>query len=199
MSDFARLLSATLGDLIALTSEQIEKLEHHYQLLERWNRSLNLTAIRTMEQAVLRHYAESIFLAVQLRTLGTNCSATDIGSGAGFPGFPVAVVLPRWHVTLIESHQRKAVFLRESTRGLDNISVVAKRFEAVPGTFDVALSRAVAWSSIAKLLRSRAKNVALLAARTDAPGITSSADFAWEAPTSPPWDPETVVVIGRST
>ena len=197
MSDFARLLSLTLGDLIALTEEQLQKLEQHYELLERWNRSLNLTAIRTLEQTVVRHYAESIFLAVQVRRLGPNCSVADIGSGAGFPGFPVAVVLPHWHVTLIESHQRKAVFLRESTRGLDNISVVAKRFEAVPGTFDVALSRAVRWSDIEKPLPSRAKHVALLAARADVPQITSSLDFTWDAPVSPPWDCETVALIGE--
>src|SRR4051812_34335761 len=129
MSEFSRLLSEKVGDFVSLTDEQLTRLDQHYQLLERWNRSLNLTAVRTLEQTVTRHYAESIFLAAQLRRLGRACTAADIGSGAGFPGFPVAIVLPHWRVSLVESHQRKAVFLRESIRGTDNITVVAKRFE----------------------------------------------------------------------
>jgi 16S rRNA (guanine(527)-N(7))-methyltransferase RsmG len=199
VSEFASLLSARIQDFISLTGDQLRKLEQHYELLERWNRSLNLTAVRTQEQAVVRHYAESIFLAIQIRNLGRSCTAVDIGSGAGFPGFPVAIVLPEWHVSLVESHQRKAVFLQESARGIDNICVVAKRFEAVPGPFDVGLSRAVAWQTIKKLARSRVRHVALLAAIYDSPPIMSSPEFVWGSPTSPPWDKGTVVLVGCST
>src|ERR1017187_6190482 len=100
----------------------------------RWNRSLNLTAIRSREEAIERHYCESLFLGARLPAGALRIA--DVGSGAGFPGFPVAVLRPECSVTLIESHKRKAVFLREASRTLPNVRVFAKRAEDVGERFD---------------------------------------------------------------
>jgi 16S rRNA (guanine527-N7)-methyltransferase len=67
----------------------------------------------------------------------------DIGSGAGFPGIPVAIYRPELRVDLVESHQRKAVFLREAARILSNVCVLPRRAEEVTASYDWTISRAV--------------------------------------------------------
>jgi 16S rRNA (guanine(527)-N(7))-methyltransferase RsmG len=128
----------------ALTGEQEAALEAHLDLLMRWNRTLNLTAIRNREEAIERHYCESLFLGAKLPA--GRLRIADVGSGAGFPGFPVAVLRPECSVTLIESHQRKAVFLREASRKVPNVKVAAKRAEDVTEAFDWVISRAVSYA-----------------------------------------------------
>ena len=126
---------------IVLSDRQIAVLNRHYDTLVRWNSVMNLTAIRNAEEVVLRHYCESLFLAHHLPN--EPLSIADIGSGPGFPGLPVAVARPDCAVTLIESHQRKAVFLKEVSRCVANVTVLPKRAEDVDRTFDWAVSRAV--------------------------------------------------------
>ena len=92
--------------------------------------------------------------------------AVDIGTGAGFPGIPIAVVRPECAVTLIESHQRKAVFLREATRDLLNVRVLAMRAEDVKEKFDWIVSRAVSPADVLKL--DLAPNIALLTGHFEA-------------------------------
>jgi 16S rRNA (guanine(527)-N(7))-methyltransferase RsmG len=138
-----------------LTSEQIAQLERHRELLARWNLKLNL--VSALEP---RHYLESLFLAKHLPEGWLKIA--DVGSGAGFPGFPVAVVRPECEVTLIESHQRKSVFLRDVSRETRNVRVLAKRAESVSETFDWAISRAVRYSDIRETMQKLAPNVALL-------------------------------------
>ena len=137
---FAELLIRHLGGRVTINEEQISALDRHYQLLVRWNRVLNLTSIRNTEEAVIRHYCECLFFASLLPDSGR---VLDLGSGAGFPGVPVAVLHPKMRVTLLESHQRKAVFLKEATRDLANVDVVPKRAEDTSGTWDLVVSRAV--------------------------------------------------------
>src|ERR1035437_3234294 len=120
---FADLLRQRLAGVVELSPGQVEALEAHYQLLLRWNRTLNLTSIKRMEEVVERHYCESLFLGTHLPQGGLRIA--DVGAGAGFPGFPVAVLRPDCSVTLIESHQRKAVFLREA-------SVTGRTFACLP-------------------------------------------------------------------
>jgi 16S rRNA (guanine527-N7)-methyltransferase len=126
---------------IPLTEDQIAILNRHYDTLLRWNAVLNLTRIQDLEEAVLRHYCESLFVALHLPP--GRLRVADLGSGAGFPGFPVAVVRSEIDMTLIESHQRKTVFLREVSRELKNVQVLAKRSEQVADEFDWVISRAV--------------------------------------------------------
>jgi 16S rRNA (guanine527-N7)-methyltransferase len=137
---FAELLIRHLGGRVTINEEQISALDRHYQLLVKWNRVLNLTSIRNTEEAVIRHYCECLFFASLLPDSGR---VLDLGSGAGFPGVPVAILHPEMRVTLLESHQRKAVFLKEATRDLKNVDVVPKRAEDTSGTWDLVVSRAV--------------------------------------------------------
>ena len=127
----------------------------------RWNAKLNLTRITDRAEAWERHYKESIYLANKLPPGPLRIA--DVGSGAGFPGIPIAVVRPECTVTLIESHQRKAVFLREATRDLPNVHVLAMRAEEVTEKFDWVVSRAVNPEEVLKLRL--APNIALLTGR----------------------------------
>jgi len=122
----------------------------HYRLLVAWNQRLNLTRVIAEPDAVRKHYAESVALA---RSLPDGIvTVADIGSGPGFPGVPIAIVRPEMQVTLVESHQRKAVFLREATADLSNCRVLAVRAEDLAERFDVLVSRAVTPAEIAALV-----------------------------------------------
>ena len=138
---FAELLAGRLKGICELTAAQVALLESHYELLLRWNKVINLTAIRNPEEAVERHYCESVFLTIHIP--GGQLRVADIGSGAGFPGIPVAVLRPDCEVALIESDHRKSAFLREATRGYANVRVVRERAECVKEEFDWVLSRGV--------------------------------------------------------
>lgn len=152
----------------SVTEEQAAVLERHYELLCKWNKVLNLTRIEGVEEAVQRHYCEALFLA-EVLPAGVGLRVADIGSGAGFPGFPLAVARPEAEVTLIESHQRKAVFLREAARGLGNVRVLAARAEDVAEEFDWAVSRAVSYDDLTKPLRRFGSRVALLTGAEEPP------------------------------
>ena len=127
--------------LPVLNPGQISALEAHLALLERWNRSINLTGIKARNETIRRHVGESLFLAAHLPA-GV-LRICDLGSGGGFPGIPVAIVRPDCEVSLVESDVRKVVFLREASRNLRNVRVVTGRFESVQGEFDWVVSRAV--------------------------------------------------------
>lgn len=160
---FKELLAAEFAPYASLSETQLDQLESHHTALTRWNERLNLTRIRDLEESVRFHYCESLFLA-QFLPPGS-LRIVDLGSGAGFPGIPVAIYRPECEVTLVESHQRKAVFLREAARDLKNVRVVAKRGEDVHDRFDWLISRAVAPSEVLKLRL--AENVVLLVGEGD--------------------------------
>ena len=179
---FADLLSERLAGVVELSPGQAEALESHYQLLLRWNRTLNLTTIKKMEEAVERHYCESLFLGTHLPQGPLRIA--DIGSGAGFPGFPVAVLRPDCSITLIECHQRKAVFLREASRKVANVRVLARRAEDVEEPFDRAISRAVGYKDLASFLQNLAPSVDLL---TGGEAPPDGIGFVWQPPIPVPW------------
>lgn len=179
---FPDLLRQKLTGIVDLTTEQIQALEAHYQLLLRWNRVLNLTSVDSLEEAVERHYAESLFLTAHLPTDGLRI--VDIGSGAGFPGIPVAILRPDCSITLIESHQRKAVFLREATRGMPGVTVLALRAQDVKTPFDCVISRAVSYEDLTPVLSQLAGSVALLTGSETPP---SGLGFVWNEPIPLPW------------
>jgi 16S rRNA (guanine527-N7)-methyltransferase len=165
-----------------LTAEQCARLEAHLELLLRWNRTLNLTAIRNREEAIERHYCESLFLGATLPA--GPLTIADMGSGAGFPGFPVGVFRPDCTVTLIESHQRKAVFLREAARMQSNVRVLAKRGEDVRERFDWVISRAVSYADLLPVLKNLAPNADLLTGSEPPP---EALGFTWDPPLALPW------------
>jgi 16S rRNA (guanine527-N7)-methyltransferase len=171
---FPELLRRRFPDLDA---QMIRVLEGHWELLWLWNKKLNLTTIDDLDTAVERHYGESLFLGRHLPP--GRLQIADIGSGPGFPGLPVAVLRPDCTVTLIESHQRKAVFLREASRKLPNVVVLSKRAEEVPPGFDVVISRAVSYRDLEGSLAKLAPRAMLLTGQEEPPdGIR----FVWEPP-----------------
>jgi len=143
---FKKLLAMEFEPYASLSGLQLDQLESHYSLLLKWNERLNLTRITSLTESVQFHYCESLFLARFLPP-GRH-RIVDIGSGGGFPGIPVAIFRPECEVTLVESHQRKSVFLREASRMLSNVRVEAKRAEDVEERFDWVISRAVAPSNV---------------------------------------------------
>ena len=193
---FAELLRKHLAGILGVTEAQIEALTKHYALLEQWNQRLNLTAIRNMEDAVIRHYCESLFFACHLLEAG---SILDLGSGAGFPGIPMAIWRPEWRITLAESHQRKAVFLREASRQLANVKVEAKRAEELPGGFDFVVSRAVSPTTVLETASSLAKNVGLMIGKADVETVLAHPGIRWSDPVAMPWGMERVCVYGCFT
>lgn len=177
MTEFENLLVTACTGRAPITNGQAERLARHYELLMAWNQRLNLTRITEVGAAVERHYCEGIVLASHLPV--GELRIADFGSGAGFPGIPVAVVRPECQVTLIESHQRKAVFLREATRGWENVRVLAGRAEDASrlGVFDWVVARAVRWQEVVGA--SLGRNYALLLGRRDAEEASRHQGFTW--------------------
>jgi 16S rRNA (guanine527-N7)-methyltransferase len=121
----------------------IAQLSVYLDLLVKWNARTNLSAIREPEEMVRRHFGESLFAA---RHLPAGRTLLDLGSGAGFPGLPIALAHPGIQVTLAESQNKKAAFLREAVRTLGvSVEVFAGRAEemAAARVFDIVAMRAV--------------------------------------------------------
>ena len=150
-----------------VTDDQALALFRHYELLRRWNHKMSLTALRDPDEIVVRHYAESVFFASQMPDTPAGSTIADVGSGPGFPGIPMAIVQPDWRMTLIESNQRKAVFLREATRQLGNVDVIGERAERVRAGFDWIVSRAVSPGQVLALMPKVAPRVGLLISRPE--------------------------------
>jgi 16S rRNA (guanine527-N7)-methyltransferase len=134
---------ATAG-IVALPATAFDQFETYLNLLQRWNQRLNLTSVREPVEIIQRHFVECAFAAQHL-PLGVG-SLLDYGSGAGFPGIPLAICRPEIRATLAEAHGRKASFLREALREL-RISgeVYDGRVEMMPAErlFDAVALRAV--------------------------------------------------------
>jgi 16S rRNA (guanine527-N7)-methyltransferase len=128
-----------------LAPAQVDQLLAYLELLLKWNAKTNLTAIREPEEIVRRHFGESLALAEMVDEIAGLEQAADLGSGAGFPGLPIAIYCMEIHVTLIESQSKKATFLKEVARALNlnNVSVVNQRAEEVSLKFDLITMRAV--------------------------------------------------------
>lgn len=141
------LLAPYIGDAPA-PPELYAQLSTYLELLLKWNARTNLTSIREPEAIVQRHFGESLFCGLQLASrLAPDATLLDFGSGAGFPGLPIQLLLPGLDVMLGESQGKKASFLREAVRtlGLPKTTVWAGRIEDMPPTqtFTVVTLRAV--------------------------------------------------------
>lgn len=183
---FRDLLEKEFARFGRLTPKQIDSLERHYKLLIQWNERINLTRIRKLEEIVRLHYCESLLLGTRLPP--GPLRIVDVGSGAGFPGFPVAVLRPDLEVMLLESHQRKAVFLTEACRGISNLNIVSKRAEDCSEPFDWAIARAVRPSLILSL--PLASKFALLIGREDLSLLPPS-----DSTISVPWATDRIIAM----
>jgi 16S rRNA (guanine527-N7)-methyltransferase len=179
-----------------LSQAQIAQLFGHYELLIRWNERMNLTTVKPGPETVIRHYCESLFFSAHLPAAHETISVFDAGSGAGFPGIPMAILKPDWNITLIESSQRKAVFLRESSRHLPNVSVLAQRMENVSEQGDWAVARAVDPHEVLLNFPRLAPNVGLMLGEGDFSSIRGDKRIAWSEPVRLPWGDRKVCVYG---
>lgn len=129
---------------ITLCAEQQDKLFAYIGLMQRWNKRFNLTSVRDEREMVTRHLLDS--LSVHSHLSGE--SIIDVGSGAGLPGIPLAIVNPERRFTLLDSNGKKTRFMFQaiSELGLGNCTVVQERAETWhnPDCFDTVLSRAFA-------------------------------------------------------
>lgn len=118
------------------------RLLQYLALIRKWNRVHNLTAVHEPEAMLTRHLLDSLTVLPHI----TSLRIADVGSGAGLPGIPLALVRPDWHVVLLESNHKKAVFLQQARieLQLENVEVVAERAENFHPTvkFDTVISRA---------------------------------------------------------
>jgi 16S rRNA (guanine527-N7)-methyltransferase len=132
-------------DALGLERAHATPLLAYIALLDRWNRTYNLTAIRDPRQMVGLHVLDSLAMHPYVADVA---ALADLGTGAGLPGIPLAIVRPALQVTLVESNGKKARFLREAVRVLDlgNARVAESRAEALdmPGAFDAITARALA-------------------------------------------------------
>ena len=193
---FAEVLQRELGPFAHLTPEQVSQLYRHYELLERWNEKISLTSMKPGDELVVRHYCESLFLGAKLPLRNAE-QIVDIGSGAGFPGVPIAVLWPKCTVTLVESVQRKSVFLREATRHLSNVRVIARRAEDFEDGFDWLVSRAVNPKEIVSNIPRLAPKVGLLTGEQGLLELKSMPGIAWGEPIRLPWGDRRLCVLGE--
>jgi 16S rRNA (guanine527-N7)-methyltransferase len=135
--DGARALGLDLDD------SQVARLTAHLDLMDEWNERMNLTAIRERPAQVTKHVLDSLTVLPWLR----GQRVADVGSGAGFPGIPLAIVAPGVHFALVESIGKKCRFLEHvrDTLELSNVAVIQSRAEAYKpeARFDCVLARAV--------------------------------------------------------
>jgi 16S rRNA (guanine527-N7)-methyltransferase len=145
------LQDAAAGLGLELSAAQERMLVAHLDLLDEWGARMNLTAIRDREEQLTKHVLDSLSIRPWLR--GERIA--DLGSGAGFPGIPLAIVEPGRYFALIESTGKKCDFLRHvaAELALVNVEIVQSRAEAYrpPLRFNTVVARAV--GSIADLVR----------------------------------------------
>ena len=124
------------------------RLLAYVALLKKWNATYNLTAIRDEGDMVTQHLLDSLSVLPALQELAlVGRRWADIGSGAGLPGIPLAIVRPDLDMTLVETVTKKSAFQRQAKieLGLENLTVVNRRVEELPGGgFDAVISRAFA-------------------------------------------------------
>ncbi len=149
----------TLG--VQLASTQCERMLAYLDLLAKWNRTYNLTAIREPEHMLTHHALDALAVLPQLPTRA-NLAVLDVGSGGGIPGIPLAIMRPDWRVTLVDASRKKASFLTQATieLGLSNVDVHAARVEdlVLAAPCDIVISRAFA--ALADFVRTSARHIA---------------------------------------
>jgi len=149
-------LTQGLRDMgLELTSSQAKQFELYYQELLEWNKRINLTSITDYEEVQIKHFLDSTTVILALAREEMNkpdLSIIDIGTGAGFPGLPLKILLAQSRLVLLDSTAKKAAFLRHISQKLklSNVEIVTGRAEEIAHLplyrqqFDLVVSRAVA-------------------------------------------------------
>lgn len=150
-TELGAMLNRGLQQLsIELDEERQRKMLHYVELMLKWNQVYNLTSLRSADQVISRHILDSLTVIPYIKP----DTILDIGSGAGLPGIPLALVKPDWSLVLLDSNAKKTRFLTQTVAelGLQNVEVVHTRLEeyAHEGGFDTVIARA--FSSVENLL-----------------------------------------------
>ena len=201
-ADIASLLVPYLG-AEKLAPGQLEQVSTYLDLLLKWNARINLTSVRRPEEILTRHFGESFFAARHLGLGDQGTSLIDLGSGAGFPGLPIKLYAPVLAVTLIESNQKKATFLREVIRAITfiDIDVYAGRAEDFPGKAATVTLRAVekpqrALAAAARLIAPGGRLALLVGAAQAAEFRGLLPGFSWALPIALPGSLARVLLLG---
>jgi len=129
---------------IPYTTAQIDRLLAYLDLMDRWNKAYNLTAIRGRDNWIIRHLLDSLAVLPLLRAH----RGIDVGTGAGLPGIPLAIMRPDTPIALLDSNGKKTRFLFQAKMqlGLSNLTIVESRVEQYQPTelYDAVVSRAFA-------------------------------------------------------
>lgn len=134
---------------ISFSVEQLEKFYKYMELLIEWNEKINLTAITEPKEIILKHFIDSITI---LNEIKEGSKLVDVGTGAGFPGIPLAIMNSKIKITLVDSLNKRLIFLQEVIKELklENVEIIHARAEEFGQnkeyreSFDIATSRAVA-------------------------------------------------------
>lgn len=192
---------------LCLSPDELRGVQTYLELLLRWNRHINLTSVRGPEAIVTRHFGESLYLTRVLEL--DNRFLVDVGTGAGFPGLALKLLVPRLRVMLVEALGKKVVFLKEVIRTLRfaEVEVVQGRFEDVVRNWrgepaQIVTARAV--GDHLALLRGAARILAAGGAvvvylgRRDAESLVRGEKlFTWQDCRLLPGAKERVILLGR--
>lgn len=196
-------IAELLRPYAALDPRQLAATSIYIDLVLKWNSRINLTAVRRPEEIVTRHFGESFFAAIRLLAPDATNTMIDLGSGAGFPGLPLAILVPRVQVTLIESSGKKAAFLHEVIRALDlrNAQVFLGRGEDYPGKASLVVMRAVEkFEEAIKLAVTLVGPPGRLALMIGRGQVRSASDLtlelAWKQPIDIPGGHSRVLLVG---
>ncbi|SFO51133.1 16S rRNA m(7)G-527 methyltransferase [Pseudobutyrivibrio sp. JW11] len=148
--DYSYLKNTIIDWNLTLDDKQINQLDLFYEMLVEKNKVMNLTAITEFDEVIVKHFADSLSIGkVMPSNINTVC---DLGTGAGFPGIPMAIAYPNIQFTLIDSLNKRIKFLQEvvDALGLKNVTLIHARAEEAGRNklyrekFDLVVSRAVA-------------------------------------------------------
>jgi 16S rRNA (guanine527-N7)-methyltransferase len=187
----------------AISTEIADKIGAYISLLLRWNQTISLTTVTDRREILKFHFGESIFAASQLNFEKSRLA--DVGSGAGFPGIPIAMAVPNLEVTLIESNSKKCAFLSEVVRELrlPNAAVLRERmenFDSSERPFDFVAARALGHHD--ELLSWARKNltasgmVVLWLGGEESGELSARTDWHWEEPKLIPGSERRYLLIG---
>jgi 16S rRNA (guanine527-N7)-methyltransferase len=197
-------------ELVAYLPSRIDgladKINVYIDILLRWNKKISLTTVTDPVEIVRFHFGESLFALPLLRSEKSRLA--DVGSGAGFPGLPLAIALPSMQVIVIDSNLKKCAFLAEVIRAVEvkNASVFQGRMESMGSeipSFDFIVARA--FGHFEKLLTwshnriSRAGKVLLWLGEADSRQVSSREGWSWEVPLLIPGSSRRVLMSGTPT